>query len=77
MSLEGAAEVGSRVDALKELRKLLARAIDECESKRDLSSLSARFMTVVEQIEAAEGSAGVASKADPVELILAEVVNLR
>lgn len=76
MSLEGTAELGTRLDALKELRKLLARAIDECESKRDLAALSNRFTDVVAQI--ADLESGVKSEVvDPVGLALAKVVDIR
>ncbi|MCW2092843.1 UNVERIFIED_ORG: hypothetical protein M2328_006123 [Rhodococcus erythropolis] len=34
------------LDSMRELRKILARAIDECESKRDLAALASRYAQV-------------------------------
>lgn len=53
MALADAAGEG-RLKALVTLRDLLARQIDECDSKRDLAALSLRFTDVLEQIEAVE-----------------------
>ena len=54
-SLQSAAKTDDRVKALKALRDRLAAEIDDCDSKRDMASLSLRFMDVVEQIEELTG----------------------
>lgn len=40
-----------RVSGLIALRDLLAREIEDCESKRDLASLSLRLVDVLEQLD--------------------------
>ena len=45
----------SRLHGLKALRDKLGRQIDDCESNRDLSSLSSRMMEVLNLIHAIEG----------------------
>lgn len=52
--LLAAARSDDRLRALKALRDRLATEIEGCESKRDMASLSLRFMDAVEQIEALE-----------------------
>lgn len=53
-SLSAAAATGVRLNALRALRDSLAIDLDGCESLRDKSSLSQRFMDVLGQIEEAE-----------------------
>ena len=56
MNLVEASESGDRLVALRELRRQLAQAIDECSSGRDLAALARRYMGVLEQIERVEGA---------------------
>lgn len=46
---------GNRLDQLIELRKKLAKAIDKCESMRDLASLSKQYRDTIKEIEEIEG----------------------
>ena len=48
--LVDAAASEDRLETLVALRQLLAQAIDECDSKRDLAALSNRFQNVLEDI---------------------------
>ena len=57
MSLSEAAASGSRIDALRSLRSVLAESIDTCESARDLAALSRQLTDVLTQIEQAEKAA--------------------
>lgn len=50
MSLRKASSEG-RLAALRELRHVLATAIDECESMRDLAALTNRFQSVLAEID--------------------------
>jgi hypothetical protein len=54
MSLVEASRSGDRLEALRELRRQLAQAIDECSSGRDLAALARRYMDVLAQIERIE-----------------------
>lgn len=55
MTLAEAAATGDRPIALRALRDRLAVDIDVCVSARDVSSLSQRFMDVLEQLDALAG----------------------
>jgi hypothetical protein len=48
--LSESAESGDRLATLRDLRDLLARQIESCESLRDLASLSGRLQAVLDQI---------------------------
>ena len=50
MPLTASAETGDRLATLRDLRDLLARQIEACESMRDLAALSGRLQSVLEQI---------------------------
>lgn len=50
MTLSTSAESGDRLQTLKDLRDLLAVNIQECDSMRDLASLSGRLQAVLEEI---------------------------
>lgn len=52
-SVSKAAKSGDALTALTALRDVLAAAIDECGSKRDLAALLRQFTAVLAQIEAA------------------------
>jgi hypothetical protein len=51
MDLIEAADGGDRLATLIELRGVLAKAIAECESKRDLSGLARQFQQVLVEID--------------------------
>lgn len=55
-SVESAAKTGDSRAALLALRDRLAREIDTCKSKRDLASLSLRFLAVLAAIDAGRPS---------------------
>jgi len=48
--LTDSAASGDRLSTLRDLRDLLARQIESCESMRDLAALSARLQSVLEEI---------------------------
>ena len=50
-SLSESAASGSRLRALHDLRDLLARNIESCDSLRDLAALSGRFQAVLSEID--------------------------
>ena len=50
-SLSESAASGDRLKALADLRDLLARQIESCDSLRDLAALSGRLQSVLEQID--------------------------
>ena len=50
MPLTDSAASGDRLSTLRDLRDLLARQIESCESMRDLAALSARLQSVLEEI---------------------------
>lgn len=54
MSLKQVSSRGDTLQQLKELRGILAKAIDNCESNRDLSSLTRRYIGVIEAIDRRE-----------------------
>lgn len=51
-TLAVAAKTGDRLEALRVLRDTIARAIDTCESGRDLAALSRQLTDVLAQIAA-------------------------
>jgi hypothetical protein len=51
MSLVGVTQTGDRLAALETLRDLLAAAIDECDSNRDLAALALRLTDVLNEID--------------------------
>ena len=55
MSLSESASTGDRLETLRNLRDILARNIESCDSLRDLASLSGRFQAVLEEIAQLEG----------------------
>lgn len=55
MTLSESAQSGNRLKALCDLRDLLAKNIEDCQSLRDLASLSGRFQAVLEEIAKIEG----------------------
>lgn len=69
MSLRESAASGDRVQALKDLRDILAKQITECESGRDLAALTARFQSVLTELAALAKDTGKAG--DPVDEIAA------
>ena len=66
MSLRESASSGDRLTALRDLRDLLARSIEDCDSLRDLSSLSGRFQAVLEEISKLEGPKEVGDGVDEI-----------
>lgn len=54
MSLHDSAVSGDRAKTLCDLRDLLAKQIDSCDSLRDLASLSGRLQSVLTEIAALE-----------------------
>lgn len=48
--LSESAAAGDRLQTLRDLRDLLARQIEACDSLRDLASLSGRLQAVLDQI---------------------------
>jgi hypothetical protein len=55
VSLKDSAATGDRLAALRDLRDVLAESIVNCQSLRDLSSLSGRLQSVLEEIALLEG----------------------
>ena len=51
MALVDVSDGNDTLSQLIELRKILATAIDGCESNRDLSSLSRRYISVIQTID--------------------------
>jgi hypothetical protein len=49
------AHTGDRIETLRNLRDLLAREIESCDSKRDLAALTHQFVNVLAAIDAAGG----------------------
>lgn len=66
MALKESAASGDRLSALRDLRDLLASNIEACDSLRDLSSLSARFQSVLEEIAKIEGPKEVGDGIDEI-----------
>lgn len=52
--MAGAVAGGDRLESLLALRDRLAREIDGCRSARDVAALSARLMSVLEQVAEVE-----------------------
>lgn len=67
------ARKGTRRDTLVSLRDQLARAIDDCESGRDMAALSKRFMEVLAELEALPDPAKTAQ--NPAEMARKRVRN--
>jgi hypothetical protein len=65
-SVEQAVLTGDRLKSITALRDKLARAIDECESLRDLPPLSARLSDVLIQIEALSPKVEVGDAVDEI-----------
>ena len=57
MPLYTVSRKGNRLKQLKKLRDTLAKAIDECESMRDLAALSRQYRETIREIEDLEGGA--------------------
>ena len=57
-SLYKASKTGKRLDSLLELRDVLAVAIDECESMRDLAALSKQYRETLTEIDIIQGVTG-------------------
>jgi len=51
VSLRQTSASGNRLATLEALRDVLAAAIDECESMRDLAALTNRFQSVLAEID--------------------------
>ena len=56
MSMSRISKSDDRLSQLKELRTKLGIAIDNCESMRDLASLSKQFRETIKEIDELEGS---------------------
>ena len=69
MDLLAVAQTGDRLATLAELRDRLAADLDDCNSARDVSSLSQRLMDVLGQIDAAS-RASADKKGTPVDELL-------
>ena len=69
MDLLAVAQTGDRLATLAELRDRLAADLDDCNSARDVSSLSQRLMDVLGQIDAASRAAAD-KKGTPVDELL-------
>ena len=55
MPLYTASRKGNRLEQLKKLRDTLAKAIDTCESMRDLAALSRQYRETIREIEEIQG----------------------
>lgn len=66
MGLIESASSGDRLKALEDLRDVLALNIDSCESARDLSSLSARLQSVLEEISTLNKHTGAGDGIDEI-----------
>lgn len=53
-SLTRLVEGGDRLEQLKQLSKILANAIDTCESMRDMAALSRQYRETLREIDALE-----------------------
>lgn len=56
MPLYTVSRKGSRLEQLKKLRDTLAKAIDNCESMRDMAALSRQYRDTIREIEEIEGA---------------------
>lgn len=66
MSLKDSAASGDHLATLKDLRDLLAANILDCESLRDLATLSGRLQSVLDQIAELEPAAEVGDGIDEI-----------
>ena len=64
--LRESAESGDRLKALCDLRDLLARQIEGCDSLRDLAALSGRFQAVLAEIAELEPKKAVGDGIDEI-----------
>lgn len=64
--LSESAQSGDRLATLCDLRDLLARQIEACDSLRDLSSLSGRLQAVLSEIAALEPQKAVGDGIDEI-----------
>jgi len=55
VTLNDSAASGDQLQTLRDLRDLLAKNIELCDSLRDLASLSGRLQSVLDQIATLEG----------------------
>lgn len=69
MSLLESAASGDRLKALQDLREIIATQLVACDSARDVAALTARFQSVLLEIETMTKESGKA--ADPVDEISA------
>ena len=74
MSIPNLSDVHDHVGQLKALRDILAFHIDDCDSKRDLASLSLRYMDVVQRLR--EICPDESDKLNDTASALAAVVNI-
>lgn len=72
MPLYTVSRKGNRLEQLKKLRDTLAKAIDTCESMRDLAALSRQYRETIREIEEIEGAD---NDGDEIGEILAEREN--
>lgn len=56
MPLYTVSRKGNRLEQLKKLRDTLAKAIDTCESMRDLATLSRQYRETIREIEEIKGA---------------------
>jgi hypothetical protein len=66
VALSDSAASGDRLKALHDLRDLLARSIEACDSLRDMAALSGRFQAVLEDISKLEGPKEVGDGVDEI-----------
>lgn len=66
MPLPESAASGVRVDALRDLRDILARQIEACESLRDLAALSGRLQAVLAEIDVLSPKEAVGDSIDEI-----------
>lgn len=58
MSITEAAASEDRLKALTELRNLIAKRLDMCNSDRDIAALSRQFVQITAEIEELKNNAG-------------------
>ena len=68
-TLYEASKTGDRLGQLVELRGILAAAMDNCESMRDLAALARQYRETLKEIEELEGENG---SADEIAQLLSE-----
>lgn len=69
MSLRESAASGIQLDALRDLRDIIAGQITDCDSARDVAALSARFQSIIQEIALLSSATGKVG--DPVDEISA------